>query len=76
VAGHEVDFYWPEHNLIVETDGVGTRLNPTAFEQDRARDARRTALGYRVIRMTWRQLTERPQEVARILRSLLSRAGR
>jgi very-short-patch-repair endonuclease len=76
VAGYEVDFYWPEHNLIVETDGTAIHLTPTAFEADRARDAHLTALGYRVIRLTWRQLTERPQEVARILRSLLSRAGR
>jgi very-short-patch-repair endonuclease len=76
VAGYEVDFYWPDHNLIVETDGAATHLTPTAFEADRARDAHLTALGYRVIRITWRQLTERPREVARILQSLLSRAGR
>jgi very-short-patch-repair endonuclease len=77
VAGYEVDFFWPDHNLIVETDGAATHLTPTAFEKDRARDAQLTALGYRVIRVTWRQLTERPQEVAQLLRRLLlSRAGR
>jgi Protein of unknown function (DUF559)/Transcriptional regulator, AbiEi antitoxin len=76
VEGHEVDFYWPTHRLIVETDGASTHLTPTAFEQDRARDASLTALGYRVIRVTWRQLTERPAEVAQLLRRLLSRAGR
>jgi very-short-patch-repair endonuclease len=71
VAGYEVDFHWPEHNLIVETDGAATHLTPTAFERDRARDAHLTALGYRVIRITWRQLTERPQAVAQLLRRLL-----
>jgi very-short-patch-repair endonuclease len=76
VAGYEVDFYWPDHNLIVETDGAATHLTPTAFEHDRARDAHLTALGHRVIRITWRQLTERPQEVAQLLRRLVSRAGR
>jgi very-short-patch-repair endonuclease len=75
VAGYEVDFYWPEHRLIVETDGASTHLTPTAFEQDRARDAHLTALGYRVIRVTWRQMEE-PETVARLLESLLSRAGR
>jgi very-short-patch-repair endonuclease len=71
VEGHEVDFYWPTHRLIVETDGAATHLTPTAFEQDRACNARLTALGYRVIRITWRQLTERPHEVGRILEALL-----
>jgi very-short-patch-repair endonuclease len=76
VNGYEVDFYWPTHRLIVESDGAATHLTPTAFEQDRARDAYLTALGYRVIRITWRQLTERPREVAQILQTLLSCAGR
>jgi very-short-patch-repair endonuclease len=71
VEGYEVDFHWPEHRLIVETDGAAAHLTPTAFETDRARDARLTALGYRVIRITWRQLAERPHDVARILEALL-----
>jgi very-short-patch-repair endonuclease len=71
VAGHEVDFYWPDHRLIVETEGAATRLTPTAFEHDRARDAHLTALGYRVVRITWRQLTDRPHEVALLVRRLL-----
>jgi hypothetical protein len=72
VEGHEVDFYWPTHNLIVETDGAATHLTPTAFEHDRHRDAQLTAAGYRVIRITWRQLTEQPHEVARLLKRLLA----
>ncbi len=71
VEGHEVDFYWPTHRLIVETDGAAAHLTPTAFENDRARDAHLTALGHRVIRVTWRQLIERPHEVAQLLRRLL-----
>jgi very-short-patch-repair endonuclease len=70
VAGYEVDFYWPEHNLIVETDGAATHLTPTAFEADRARDAHLTALGHRVIRLTWRQM-ERPEALAHLLVELL-----
>ncbi len=46
-------------------------LTPTAFETDRARDAHLTAAGYRVIRITWRQLAEEPHEDARILEALL-----
>jgi very-short-patch-repair endonuclease len=73
VDGYEVDFYWPDQRLIVETDGAATHLTPTAFEHDRARDARLTALGYRVIRITWRRLTTRPHDVANILRTLLAK---
>jgi very-short-patch-repair endonuclease len=68
--------YWPDHNLIVETDGAATHLTLAAFEQDLTRDAHLTALGYRVIRISWRQLTERPRETARLLRQMLSCAGR
>jgi very-short-patch-repair endonuclease len=39
--------------------------------QDRIRDAELTVAGYRVIRVTWRQLIERPHAVAGILKALL-----
>ncbi len=50
----EVDFYWPAHDLIVETDGWETHGTRTAFERDRAKDAALTAAGQRVLRFTWR----------------------
>jgi very-short-patch-repair endonuclease len=56
VLGHEVDFFWPDHRLVVETDGWSTHGNRRAFESDRARDARLVAAGYRVLRFTWRQV--------------------
>jgi very-short-patch-repair endonuclease len=49
-----VDFYWPAHNLVVETDGWHTHATRPAFEQDRAKDAALTAAGLRVVRFTWR----------------------
>jgi very-short-patch-repair endonuclease len=70
VEGHEVDFHWPAQRLIAETDGAASHLTATAFEHDRHRDALLTAAGYRVIRITWRQLTEQPQTVARLLKRL------
>src|SRR4051812_26713904 len=33
VEGYEVDFFWPELDLIIETDGRDAHLTPTAFEQ-------------------------------------------
>ncbi len=76
VHGVEVDFSWPEQRLIVETDSRLHHGTRAAFERDRARDARLTALGWRVIRVTWRQLMDRPARVAAVLsRCLATPAG-
>ncbi|MFP5364258.1 MAG: type IV toxin-antitoxin system AbiEi family antitoxin domain-containing protein [Thermoleophilia bacterium] len=72
VEGCEVDFLWPGHRLIVETDGRGTHLTRAAFERDRARDAMLTVAGYRVVRFTHRQILDEPRSVARTLRALLA----
>jgi predicted transcriptional regulator of viral defense system len=66
------DFHWPSHRLIVETDGWRTHRTRAAFESDRAKDAALTAVGYRVVRFTWRT----PDAVIlKRLRALLTRAG-
>ncbi len=74
VDGIEVDFLWRPQRLIVETDGHATHGTRTAFENDRARDARLTLLGYRVVRFTHRQLVREPQTVLGTLRALLAAA--
>jgi hypothetical protein len=71
VAGPEVDFFWRAQRLIVETDGHEDHGTRTAFERDRARDARLTALGYRVVRFTHRQLTREPDLIAATLVALI-----
>jgi very-short-patch-repair endonuclease len=42
-----------------------------AFERDRARDARLTMLGYRVVRFTYRQIVDEPDTVAATLIAIL-----
>ena len=74
VAGKRVDAWWPEHNLVVEFDGYGFHGHRLAFEADRATDQRLVAAGYRVMRITWRQLTGRPLRVAANLAAALARA--
>ena len=71
VLGRERDFYWPEHRLVVETDGWETHSTRAAFEDDRRRDAELTAAGYRVLRFTWRQITEEPEATLAILAAAL-----
>jgi very-short-patch-repair endonuclease len=75
VGGHEVDFFWPEHRLIVETDGAATHLTRRAFEDDRRRDADLTILGYRVVRITRRQVAADPRATIATLVLLLAGAG-
>ena len=73
----EVDFFWPELGLIVETDGFDTHGSRRAFNDDRKRDRRLKAVaGYEVYRFTWEHLTGDPDEVAETLRSSGSSARR
>ena len=56
VNGFRVDFYWPELDLIVETDGL--RYHRTASQQskDRTRDQSHAAAGLVAIRFTHAQI--------------------
>lgn len=71
----EVDFLWRDQRLIVELDSREFHLTPTAFEDDRRRDIALQALGYTVIRITYRRLIEEPAAVIRELRYFLSGGG-
>jgi very-short-patch-repair endonuclease len=59
-----VDAHWPAHKLVLEVDGRRFHGHAAAFENDRRRDQILVAGGYRVIRVTWRQLTREPMQVA------------
>ncbi len=72
VCGYVVDCVWPEQRLVVEFDGYGFHGHRPAFETDRARDATLVANGYRVIRITWLQLTREPYAVLANLASALA----
>ena len=68
-----VDFLWRHERLIVEVDGWESHRTRSAFEEDRARDARLKVLGYEVVRFTWRQVEDDAAAVARTVRELLRR---
>jgi very-short-patch-repair endonuclease len=63
LGNHVVDFLWRRQRLVVEIDGYRFHSSRSAVERDRRRDAELAAAGYRVIRITWRQLTEEPYSV-------------
>jgi very-short-patch-repair endonuclease len=56
---------------MVELDGYAVHGTRRSFEGDRERDRLLQARGWRVIRLTWRQLRDDPAAVARDLRVLL-----
>ena len=69
-----VDFAWRAHKLVVETDGGRYHRTQRAFESDRRRDQRLTQAGWRVIRITWRQLRDEPERILRMFETLLGPA--
>jgi very-short-patch-repair endonuclease len=71
VAGWEVDAFWPANNLVVEVDGFAYHGNRAAFERDRRKDAALVTAGYRVIRITWRQIVYEAHAVVALLARLL-----
>jgi very-short-patch-repair endonuclease len=72
VEGFEVDCLWPAHRLIAELDGFATHGTRTAFENDRSRDRELQAAGYRVIRITWRQLADDAPTLTRQIETLIA----
>ena len=67
-----VDFLFGDR-LVVEVDGEKFHSGPIAFEDDRRRDALLSALGYRVLRFSYRQVMERWPEVEAAVFAALAR---
>lgn len=74
VAGCEVDVLFAEQRLVIEMDGYAFHRTRAAFERDRRRDADLAAAGYRVVRITWRQLSTEPEAVVARLAAALARS--
>jgi very-short-patch-repair endonuclease len=71
LLGFEVDLLWPAQRLVVEVDGFAFHSSRAAFERDRRRDTALQAARYRVVRLTWRQITLEPHAVVAQLATLL-----
>jgi very-short-patch-repair endonuclease len=68
----ELDARWPQQRLVVECDGFAAHGTRKAFEDDRARDRALVVDGWRVVRITSRQLEEDGETIAGQLRALLA----
>jgi hypothetical protein len=74
--GRKLDAYFPEHGLIVETDGWEFHKSRESFEDDRERDADHLDHGLPTVRLTRRRFEQAPdQEAARLHRILRRLAG-
>jgi very-short-patch-repair endonuclease len=69
VNGHRVDFYWPDLNLVVETDGLRYHRTPAQQAKDRVRDQDHFVAGVRALRFTRAQVRHEPRRVEAVLRA-------
>jgi len=68
---YEVDCMWRDRGLILELDGHAFHKARRDFERDRARDRALQTAGWKVLRVTWRQLHDDADGLAADLRRLL-----
>ncbi|EYR61826.1 hypothetical protein N866_15780 [Actinotalea ferrariae CF5-4] len=62
-----VDVLFPAARVVVEVDGYAYHAR-AAFQADRTKQNRLVAAGYTVLRFTWSDLTDRPDQVIRSIR--------
>lgn len=68
--GREIDFFWPDHDLVVEVDSWRWHQGSQRFVSDRARNRRHTIAGRRVVSYADYDLVHRPDTVIAELRRL------
>ena len=74
VGGYEIDFRFIDSNVLLECDGWETHgRNKWNFEKDRTRDNELTALGWIVVRFTYRGITRHAAKEAQRIRAVLRR---
>jgi very-short-patch-repair endonuclease len=73
VNGFEVDFYWPDLGLVVETDGGAFHRTPAQQSADRRRDQAHTATGLTPLRFTHGQIRYEPSYTEETLTTVATR---
>jgi very-short-patch-repair endonuclease len=73
VNGFNVDFYWPELGLVVETDGLRYHRTPAQQARDRVRDQAHTRAGLTPLRFTHAQVTHEADYVVTTLVAVATR---
>jgi predicted transcriptional regulator of viral defense system/very-short-patch-repair endonuclease len=76
VNGVEVDFYWPELDLVVETDGLTYHRTPSQQAKDLKRDHRHFGAEVLPLRFSHGQIRYEPEYVEGVLTELPARTPR
>jgi very-short-patch-repair endonuclease len=76
VHGREVDAWWSAARLAVELDGWQDHGTRRAFQRDREKGNALAEHGVTLLRFTYRDIVERPGEVAAQIARILKRAER
>ena len=66
----EVDYFWPDLQLVVECDGYEFHRSRRDFREDRRRDRRLAAVGILCLRYVWEDLDD-PGRIERELRDIV-----
>ncbi len=72
VNGYEVDFFWPDLGLVVETDGLRSHRTPSTQTRDAQRDRAHVLAGMTPLRFTHWEVKHEPHRI----RSELSHAAK
>lgn len=67
VNKYEVDFFWPDLGLVVETDGLRYHRAPSAQIRDARRDRAHVMAGMTPLRFTHYEVRFEPRQVAKAL---------
>lgn len=69
-----LDFAYVDQRIAIEADGFRWHSSRQQWDQDRARANALTMLGWKIIRVTWTQLRDQPDDVTEAIRAILRRA--
>jgi very-short-patch-repair endonuclease len=71
--GFRVDFFWPDLQLVVETDGLRYHRTPAQQARDHARDQAHLAAGFTPLRFTHAQVRYEVEHVRSTLQAVAQR---
>jgi len=71
--GYRVDFYWPDFDLIVETDGLRYHRTTSQQASDHRRDQVHAAAGLTTVRFAESQIRDEADHVSTVLAEVASR---
>ena len=68
---YEIDVAFPKARLAIEVDGFRYHSGDERFQRDRTKQNALTSTGWRVLRFTWADLSDRPGYVIEQIRHML-----